>query len=230
MGHRGTVFLDEIGDMPVSLQTRLLRVLQEKEVTRLGATEPTSIDVRIIAATHHDLRAAIEAGRFRKDPYYRLNILRLQTAPLRERAEDIALIAQGMVKRLSLDDRSPEKTAQLLQALLPYFMTYSWPGNIRELENITERAILSAAELMADEAIDEQRLALLIPELFQGNQSGTVTASAAGNGEPTLKARGKAAELQHIRQTVENCQGNLEQAARQLGISRSTLWRRLRTS
>ncbi|WP_181299028.1 sigma-54-dependent Fis family transcriptional regulator [Pseudomonas sp. Q2-TVG4-2] len=229
VGHRGTVFLDEIGDMPVSLQTRLLRVLQEKEVTRLGATEPTSIDVRIIAATHHDLRASIEAGRFRKDLYYRLNILRLQTAPLRERAEDIALIAQGIVKRLSLDDSSLKKTEQLLQALLPYFVTYSWPGNIRELENITERAILSAADLMTGEAIEEQRLALLIPEFFEGNQSSTVMTSARDNGEPTLKALGKAAELQHIRQTVESCQGNLERAARQLGISRSTLWRRLRT-
>ena len=102
--HRGTLFLDEIGDMPVSLQTRLLRVLQEREVLRLGATEPISIDIRIIAATHQDLSQAIEAGGFRSDLYYRLNILRLQTVPLRERSEDIADIARAILHRLNGDN------------------------------------------------------------------------------------------------------------------------------
>ncbi len=222
--HRGTLFLDEVGDMPVSLQTRLLRVLQEREVLRLGGTEPISVDVRIIAATHQDLRDSIGSGRFRKDLYYRLNILRLQTTPLRERPEDIALIARGIVQRLPASGQSHAAGA-LPAALLPYLMTYAWPGNVRELENIIERVLLSADELTRHGEILEQRLAHLIPELFEQQEGPSASPQPApGN----LRALSKAAELQHVRQTLEACQGNMEQAARQLGISRSTLWRRLR--
>jgi propionate catabolism operon transcriptional regulator len=213
-----------VGDMPVSLQTRLLRVLQEREVLRLGGTEPISIDVRIIAATHQDLRGAIEAGRFRTDLYYRLNILRLRTLPLRERREDIVLIARGIVQRLLVSGQ-PQGAGTLPAELLPYLMGYAWPGNVRELENIVERAVLSADELARDGEIDEQRLARLIPELFEQWANTPAKAQPASK---DLRSLSKAAELDHVRQTLEACGGNMEDAARSLGISRSTLWRRLR--
>ena len=222
--HRGTLFLDEIGDMPVSLQTRLLRVLQEREVLRLGGTEPISIDVRVIAATHQDLRDGIGAGRFRTDLYYRLNILRLQTIPLRERREDIAPIARGIVQRLLANGQTPGAGA-LPAALLPYLMAYAWPGNVRELENIIERAVLSAEELILDGAIDEQGLVRLIPELFEQREAPPAILQTL---EKDLRSLGKEAELHHVRQTLEACQGDMEEAARRLGVSRTTLWRRLR--
>ena len=224
VAHRGTLFLDEIGDMPVSLQTRLLRVLQEREVLRLGGTEPISIDVRVIAATHQDLRGAIEAGRFRTDLYYRLNILRLQTLPLRERPEDIALIARGIVQSLLVSGQ-PRGAGALPPALLPYLMAYAWPGNVRELENIVERAVLSAKELTQHGEIDEQRLARLLPELFEQRKDPSAMPPAPTQNLRTLS---KTVQLNHVHQTLDDCQGNLDEAARRLGISRTTLWRRLR--
>jgi propionate catabolism operon transcriptional regulator len=219
--HRGTLFLDEIGDMPVSLQTRLLRVLQEREVLRLGATEPISIDIRIIAATHQDLAQAIEAGGFRSDLYYRLNILRLQTVPLRERSEDIADIARAILHRLNGDHRAPPLQERLLDALLPHLMAYHWPGNIRELENILERAALSAQDLLRGSAIDKLSLALVIPEL-RNSQLLPRTAAVTD-----LKSIAREKEKQYVREMLEACGGNLAQTADRLGISRSTLWRRL---
>ena len=224
--HRGTLFLDEIGDMPVSLQTRLLRVLQEREVLRLGATEPISIDIRIIAATHQDLSQAIETGAFRSDLYYRLNILRLQTVPLRDRREDIADIARSILLRLNADKPVPRLQERLLEALLPKLMAYTWPGNIRELENIIERAALSAQDLLQGSTIDESSLALVIPELLK-SQASPLASNEAGPAVSDLKSLAKEKEKQYVRETLLACNGNLAQTATQLGISRSTLWRRL---
>ncbi|POA48302.1 propionate catabolism operon regulatory protein PrpR [Pseudomonas sp. MPR-ANC1] len=224
--HRGTLFLDEIGDMPVSLQTRLLRVLQEREVLRLGGTEPISIDVRIIAATHQDLSAAIQEREFRTDLYYRLNILRLQTTPLRERPEDIPLICRGISQRL-LPQGQPRAAAATLDALLPYLLRHSWPGNVRELENVIERAMLSTDEIFRDYGVDEQYLAHVLPELWEGLSPPTAQQKPPRSND--LQAIGKTAQLQHIQATLESCQGNLDEAARRLGISRTTLWRRLRS-
>ncbi|MBC2659037.1 propionate catabolism operon regulatory protein PrpR [Pseudomonas sp. MSSRFD41] len=224
--HRGTLFLDEIGDMPVSLQTRLLRVLQEREVLRLGSTEPIAIDVRIIAATHQDLRTAMHEGTFRTDLYYRLNILRLQTTPLRERPEDIELICHAISQRLLIQGQ-PTGAAQVIRALLPYLKSHTWPGNVRELENVVERAMLSASELLKDEGVDEQYLARLLPELFEGC-SLTATIKKRTKNESDLHTIGKTAQLHHIQKIIESCAGNLDEAARSLGISRTTLWRRLK--
>ncbi|AZD02395.1 MULTISPECIES: propionate catabolism operon regulatory protein PrpR [Pseudomonas] len=224
--HRGTLFLDEIGDMPVSLQTRLLRVLQEREVLRLGSTEPIAIDVRIIAATHQDLRAAMEDGEFRTDLYYRLNILRLQTTPLRERPEDIALICQGISQRLLVQGQPPG-AAEIPTALLPYLTRYAWPGNVRELENVIERAMLSARELLGEHGVNEPYLARVLPEL--GESLPPSPARKKSPRETDLHTIGKAAQLRHVRETLDSCQGNLDEAARRLGISRTTLWRRLRS-
>lgn len=224
VAHRGTLFLDEIGDMPVPLQTRLLRVLQEREVLRLGGTEPIAIDVRIIAATHQDLRAAMEAGAFRTDLYYRLNILRLQTTPLRERPEDIALLCRGISQRLLVQGQPPG-AADIPSALLAYLTRYAWPGNVRELENVIERAMLSARELLGEHGVDARYLARVLPELGEGAPPADRTRPARVSG---LHNVGKAAQLRHVQETLANCQGNLDEAARQLGISRTTLWRRLK--
>ncbi|WP_236233483.1 propionate catabolism operon regulatory protein PrpR [Pseudomonas tohonis] len=225
--HRGTLFLDEIGDMPVSLQTRLLRVLQEREVLRLGGTEPIAIDVRIIAATHKDLGAAIKEREFRTDLYYRLNILRLQTTPLRERPEDIPMICRGISQRL-LAQGQPTGAAAITEALQPYLLRHAWPGNVRELENVIERAMLSANEILQEHGVDERYLARVLPELQEGLTQPTPQKQRPRTKED-LYTIGKTAQLQHIQQTLEICQGNLDEAARRLGISRTTLWRRLRS-
>jgi propionate catabolism operon transcriptional regulator len=225
--HRGTLFLDEIGDMPVSLQTRLLRVLQEREVLRLGGTEPISIDVRIIAATHQDLHAAMQASEFRTDLYYRLNILRLQTTPLRERPEDIAQISRSISQRLLVQGQ-PVGAAALPAALLPYLERYTWPGNVRELENVIERAMLSTPELLHNNELDVQYLARVLPELCE--ESFLSPGRKRKPRETDLHTIGKAAQLRHVQETLESCHGNLDEAARRLGISRTTLWRRLRSA
>ena len=213
-GHTGTVFLDEIGDMPVSLQTRLLRVLQEREVLRLGATEPVSIDVRFIAATHCDLKARIADGRFREDLFYRLNILRLAAPPLRERRAGLAAIAGAILRKILGEDGMAARGEALLAALMPHMQAYRWPGNIRELENILERAALS-------HTIDAGALRGLVPEFFEGEEE----APAAG-----LRAASSKHQASHIEAVLAACSGNLEEAARTLGISRSTLWRRLKAA
>ncbi|MEG1038388.1 MAG: propionate catabolism operon regulatory protein PrpR [Pseudomonas sp.] len=218
--HSGTLFLDEIGDMPVSLQTRLLRVLQEREVLRLGASEPTPVDIRVIAATHCDLQKRIEQGDFRQDLYYRLNILRLLVPPLRERPQDVALLANALLARQA--GVSPSKL-QVLQPLMPYLQRHNWPGNIRELENIVERAAVCAEQLQGNDA--SVSLSVLFPELF-AHSAAPEAAPAAEAGH--LRQHGKAAEQAHARQVVSHCQGDMNEAARRLGVSRTTLWRRLR--
>ncbi|WP_433770451.1 propionate catabolism operon regulatory protein PrpR [Pseudomonas putida] len=223
--HTGTLFLDEIGDMPVSLQTRLLRVLQEREVLRLGASEPTPVDIRVIAATHCDLRERIADGRFREDLYYRLNILRLAVPPLRERPQDIATLARAILQKLPRQPQAKGFDQQQLQDLMPWLLKHRWPGNIRELENIIERAALSGRELSERQA--SGTLHTLFPELFEGADAESQLTGAQPFGVD-LRSFGKATEVAHVRQVVEACNGDMDEAARRLGISRTTLWRRLR--
>jgi propionate catabolism operon transcriptional regulator len=225
--HTGTLFLDEIGDMPVSLQTRLLRVLQEREVLRLGASEPTPVDIRVIAATHCDLRDRISDGRFREDLYYRLNILRLAIPPLRERTQDIPGLATAIMQKIPHQAKARDVDQHLLQLLMPYLLRHRWPGNIRELENIVERAILSACELGGND--HERSLQTLFPELFEAidlTDKPTVTPLPSAN----LRSIGKATEVAHVRQMLDACNGDMDEAAQRLGISRTTLWRRLRVA
>lgn len=140
LAHQGTIFLDEIGDFPLELQAKLLRVLQEGEFDRLGATRTTKVDVRVVAATHVDLSAAVQQGRFRADLFYRLNVFPLHTPPLRDRKEDIPLLLRYFVRKYAVKNgkvirRISKKTYQLLAS-------HHWPGNIRELENVVERGII----------------------------------------------------------------------------------------
>ncbi len=231
--HRGTLFLDEIGDMPLTLQTRLLRVLQEREVNRLGSTEPTRIDVRVIAATHRDLAELVRSGRFRQDLFYRIAILHLHVPPLRERTEDLVPIALRILGNM------PNPAARGAQAILdrlgPGLLDHHWPGNVRELENVLERAALLWD---AGDAASIDLKTVIGPALADGAEAPAQTRPSAGAGpqaghgkqakETSLRTLGRASEAEHVRRALEAFGGNMKQAAAALGISRSTLWRRLR--
>ncbi|MBU9308053.1 propionate catabolism operon regulatory protein PrpR [Burkholderia multivorans] len=234
--HRGTLFLDEIGEMPPSLQSRLLRVLQEREVIRLGSTEPIRIDVRVIAATHRPLLAAVEAGTFRADLYYRLNILNVGLPPLRERAADIPALAATLLvqaarrePRLAERLRDADDAARVLGAVQPTLTRYRWPGNVRELQNVIERIAVELAEA-ADEgdaaapcaALAADALQTIAPELFAAPPDGGDAEDAQ-----TLQARRRRAEADEIRAVLDACGGDRDRACAMLGISKTTLWRKL---
>jgi propionate catabolism operon transcriptional regulator len=214
--HTGTLFQDEIGELPSALQAKLLRVLQEREVLRVGATEPTPVDVRIVAATHRDLRQAMTEGRFREDLFYRLNILALRLPPLRERPEDLTALTGHFARAALARLGATERLESFLATLRPRFAAYAWPGNIRELENLIERAAVFATTL-ADGRLDAATFDAIAPELCVD----TTTACHE------LRAAGRDAEREHIRRVLAECAGDRGAAAKRLGISRTTLWRRL---
>jgi len=211
--HTGTLFLDEIGDMPLSLQTRLLRVLQEQEITRLGATTPIPVDVRIIAATHQPLPELIEARRFRQDLYYRVSTLRLPLPSLRDRRDDIAPLAQMYLARALQKVGISWDTKQTLSPLLPYLIAHRWPGNVRELENICERVAVFLLQFARVDDIHYDGLRTECPELFEQ--------AAALRDDPT-------ALRDRVLQVMQECGHDRQRAAAKLGVSRSTLWRWLR--
>ncbi|MHB8418593.1 MAG: sigma-54 interaction domain-containing protein [Myxococcales bacterium] len=207
----GTFFLDEIGDMSPSLQVKLLRVLQEGVFTPVGATEPRAVDVRIITATHKDLKELTADGRFRQDLYYRLNVIRVRVPPLRERREDVALLAEHFLRRLAL--RRGEPPRQLAPATLALLEQYDWPGNVRELENEIERLVVLGS--------DHQ---LLPAEILSPRLQG-VAAEAAGEEGTSHRLRRalEALERDLIQQGLRRTHYNKSQLARELGVSRSNL-------
>jgi formate hydrogenlyase transcriptional activator len=154
LAHLGTVFLDEVGDLPGQAQAKLLRVLQEREVQRVGGTRPESINVRLIAATNQDLAAGVQSGRFRTDLFYRLNVFPIRLPPLRERRDDIAPLAQHFIRRFA--ERQHKRPPRLGGDALERLVAYSWPGNIRELQNVIERAVI----LCLDSAIGADLISL----------------------------------------------------------------------
>ncbi|MCG0581248.1 propionate catabolism operon regulatory protein PrpR [Burkholderia cenocepacia] len=236
--HRGTLFLDEIGEMPPSLQSRLLRVLQEREVIRLGSTEPIRIDVRVIAATHRPLLAAVEAGTFRADLYYRLNILNVGLPPLRERAADIPALAATLLvqaarrePRLAERVRDTDDALRVLDATQATLARYRWPGNVRELQNVVERIAVELAEDVDESDSDAACAALaagalqvIAPELFAAPPD---AGGAADDDGQTLHARRRRAEADEIRAVLDACGGDRDRACAMLGISKTTLWRKL---
>ena len=210
--HGGTVFLDEIGDVPVAVQVKLLRVLQEREFERLGSTKTTQVDVRIIAATNQDLRAALEQGTFREDLYYRLNVLPINLPPLRQRKEDIPYLIDHFLEKFSADTGGRIK--EITPAAVNKLAAYHWPGNVRELENIIERAMVLARSdsIGADDVhLDQARAAAL---------QGEVAFLPDGM---TLDQY----EQQLIREALSRADNNKSQAARLLGLTRNALRYRL---
>ncbi|MDB5930285.1 MAG: sigma-54 dependent transcriptional regulator [Polaromonas sp.] len=216
--HGGTLFLDEIGDMPLLLQARLLRVLQDREVTPLGGGKPVAVDFSLVCATHRDLPAEMQAGRFREDLYYRLNGLTLRLPALRERS-DLGQLLSSELRRLS-----PGRRVDIAPGLLQSLRRYRWPGNLRQLANALRTA---CALLDADEAvIGWEHLPDDLAQALQGPD-------AALAAEPPSLADDTSADLrtvsrQAIARAVSACGGNLSEAARSLRISRNTLYRRLR--
>jgi propionate catabolism operon transcriptional regulator len=228
--HRGTLFLDEIGEMPPSLQSRLLRVLQEREVMRLGSTEPTRVDIRVIAATHRTLVEGVADGSFRADLFYRINILSLALPPLRARASDIVPLAIELLmqaaardKALALRVRSREAAARVVAPLEQALTRHAWPGNVRELQNIVERIAVEISDMPLDGdrlvALTLDDLQVIAPELFPAQ------AEAAAN--PSLRDMSRSVEADQIRATLAAFNGDRDAVCKALGISKTTLWRRL---
>ncbi|MCX8126817.1 MAG: sigma-54 dependent transcriptional regulator, partial [Dehalococcoidia bacterium] len=205
--HGGTLFLDEIGDISPNVQVHLLRVIEEKEFSRVGGNEPIRVDVRLISATNKDLKKAMEEGKFREDLYYRLNVVGIHLPALRERKEDIPLLAEHFLRKFAMEnhkdikDFSPEAREILLK--------YEWPGNVRELENAVERAVILA------------RGEYITPEELPGIGTTPVVASLAGK---SLREVERECIISTLRQTG----GNVSEAARILGITRMTLYNKLR--
>ena len=212
---RGTLFLDEIAETPLSTQVKLLRFLESNEVRRLGQNDTRIVDCRVVAATNKDLTKAVAAGEFREDLFYRLNVVHFEIPPLRERREDVPLLAAYFLERAAakagkkIKSFSPEAQRLLVQ--------YDYPGNVRELENAVERAVALAEGhvIQADDLPPVFSQARLLPE-------GRV--SAEDRDSWTLEQ----VERDHIARVLARHRGNLAHAARQLGISRTTLWRKLR--
>jgi two-component system response regulator HydG len=209
----GTFFLDEVGEMAPSTQVKLLRVLQQREVVPVGATEPVQVDVRLIAATNRDLEQDIKEGRFREDLYYRLNVISLELPPLRERKEDIPLLAEHFLQRLA-EDRDGEP-AELTSDALDTLAGYHWPGNVRELENVLERSVVltDGGTLDADTLPDD---------LTEPRPEPVVQEEPPAN--PTLEVIERA-YIEHVLRAED---GNRTQAAETLGIDPSTLYRKIK--
>nr|WP_241016556.1 propionate catabolism operon regulatory protein PrpR [Paraburkholderia sp. Ac-20336] len=232
IAHTGTIFLDEIGEMPAALQSRLLRVLQEREVMKLGASRATPVDVRVIAATHRDLHALVEQGAFRADLYFRLNLLQIKLPPLRERRADIALLARHLLGRNALQYGLPAASLERVLAFLaPLFANYAWPGNVRELENLLVRAAIYIGSMAGNSAPDDASAdwQAVFPEF---GRLGPATASEAQQTSAGVAADATAPRAMPTREEVllalERSGGNRAAASRALGIGRTTLWRLLK--
>lgn len=205
----GTVFLDEIGDVPMAVQVKLLRVLQEREIERLGSNRVRQIDVRVIAATNVDLRAALEGGRFREDLYYRLNVMPINIPSLRERREDVPALAQHFMTKYG------NGTQCLSREALGKLMNYDWPGNVRELENVIERSLLLARR---DELSAEDVRIEMGPRARQSSSEAAFLPAGM-----TLDEYEKSI----LKEALRRANGNKSQAARILGITRNALRYRL---
>lgn len=211
LANNGTLFLDEVGDMPLAMQAKLLRVLQDREVEAVGATRLIPVNIRLVAATHQPLEDLIAKGEFREDLYYRINVVPLNLPPLRERREDIPALTDHFLSRLArrTGRRTPKLTAQALTALLEY----RWPGNIRELENVLEATFYMS---------QGRKISLpALPEHIAGARAQDVDTGG------TLKERLASAERVILREALATCGDNRLRTAKYLGISKSTLYEKL---
>jgi DNA-binding NtrC family response regulator len=210
--HKGTVFLDEIGDMPMSMQVKLLRVIQEKELLPVGGVDPFPVDVRFIAATHRDLQEDVQKGHFRQDLYYRLNVIALRLPALTERVDDIPLLVNHFLAHKS---RAMKKEIDVIEPeAMDLLCRYSWPGNVRELENVIERAVaLENGPLIRVADLPDYVYNLSI-ETYRHTPSDI----------PTLEEQ----EKRYIQWILDKSEGNKTRAAKIMGIDRVSLWRKLK--
>jgi two-component system, NtrC family, response regulator HydG len=212
----GTLFLDEIGELPAAVQAKLLRVLETGEVQRVGSLQNKKVDVRVVAATNRDLRQEAESGRFRKDLYYRLNVVELHVPPLRDRREDIPYLVAAFVREFAGRFQKPIETVSSSAERL--LMHASWPGNVRELRNVLERACMLAER----RSLTESDLARCMPAETRAAPAAEPSEESA---PPGLDLRSR--EREHIVKILEAERGNKRAAAAKLGLSRRTLYRRL---
>jgi DNA-binding NtrC family response regulator len=216
LADKGTLFLDEIGDVPAPIQVKLLRVLQEREFERLGGTKTLKVDIRMIAATNRDLRAALEEGTFREDLYYRLNVVPIDIPPLREHKEDIPELVNHFLARFAADNE--KEIEGITPAAVSVLMEYHWPGNVRQLENSVERAVALSSGRVID--VDDIHL-----------DSTHAKGGALSSGAPDqLLPEGMTLEQWEdnmIKEALRRANGNKSQAARLLGLSRNALRYRL---
>ncbi|MFC4769441.1 sigma-54 interaction domain-containing protein [Effusibacillus consociatus] len=210
LADHGTILLDEIGDMPLPLQAKLLRVLQEKEVERVGGIRPVSIDVRVIASTNRDLQQRIREGKFREDLFYRLNVVTLTIPPLRERPEDLPRLVDDLLEQLM--ESTGIIVKEIADDVWSVLHEYSWPGNIRELRNVLERAM----HVMEGDCLKAKHLMI-----------STSDNRTASSGVPTLKESLEAAERAAIVRALAETGGNKLEAAKLLGISKSGFYQKL---
>jgi DNA-binding NtrC family response regulator len=217
----GTIFLDEIGELPADLQPRLLRVLQERTIDLVGGEQTVEVDLRIIAATNRNLQEAVAAGAFREDLYFRLNVVPIEVPPLRDRPEDISLLARHLIAR-----HGKGKQHRLTQDLLASLEAYAWPGNVRELDNVCQRLVL----LAEGEALDVDRL----PEVLTTQSAPDAGGGAAADGEGSIRlvippegASLEDLEKQIITAALVRCDYNQSRAARFLQIPRHVLLYRI---
>ncbi|MDA2018124.1 sigma 54-interacting transcriptional regulator [Bacillus cereus] len=224
LAEKGTLFLDEIGDMSLDMQVKLLRVLQEKEIERIGGTKIQKVDVRFIAATHRNLREMVQRGEFREDLYYRLNVFEIAIPPLRERKEDMIHITEFLIKKLNGELGS--NVISFDERVREIFMEHDWPGNIRELENVLERAmnviegmIIQVHHLPAY-LRKKDKEEELYHDIFTIDQK-------QNEGEYSLQAEVESAEKRAITRALEKTAGNIKEVARLLGIHRASLYRKI---
>ena len=209
----GTLFLDEVAEMPLLMQVKLLRVLQEREVMRVGSTQPIDIDVRVIAASNRDLKAAVDEGRMRNDLYFRLNVVTLALPPLRERRDDIPLLAYYFMRKFSA--MMQRDVQEISTEAMRRLTDYDYPGNVRELSNFIERAVALAQGKTLEIEHLPQNLGSLSVRVYKPVMAATPT---------TLKEQ----ETEHILNALKLADGNRTQAAKILGIDRVSLWRKLK--
>ncbi len=216
LANQGSIFLDEIGDMPLEMQAKLLRVLQEKEVERVGGTKTLGVDFRLIAATNSDPEALVKAGRLRRDLFYRLNVVPIHIPPLRERREDIPAISRHLLGRLH--EEQGVRPLGISPEVLALFQRYDWPGNIRELTNVLERASYAADRSQ----IDMEHLPLLLQDV-RGRRGGRDAERQRSN----LRQAVREAEREAVLQALNMAKGNKAKAAKLLGIHRTALYQKL---
>jgi two-component system response regulator HydG len=215
--NRGTIFLDEIGETSSAMQAKLLRVIQEREIQRVGGEETLSVDVRILAATNRNLEEDVKKGKFREDLYYRLNVVMLNIPPLRDRQDDIPLLAHHFLEKYAEKNRKPVKGFSPLA--MDMLLKYEWPGNVRELENTIERAVI----LLPGEHITEKELPSNITEPYSEKRNWVEQPKELAANRPLEEI-----EKEAILATLEAAGGNKSETARRLGINRKTLHKKLK--
>jgi DNA-binding NtrC family response regulator len=216
--HRGTLFLDEIGDMPASMQAKLLRVLEEGEVERIGADKPTTVDVRVVVATHRNLEQLVESGGFRRDLYHRVVVFPVELPPLRHRPEDLPALAEHFARQVSA--QNGWKPVPIAADAIDELKQYAWPGNIRELRNVVERLLLLAGDVVDAEAV---RLAL---PASHSSQTPASPSNSILDSDSALSERVLVFERAEVLKELERHKRHITQTAKALGLERSHLYKK----